>query len=58
MNKNVAGVKNGNECFCGKKLPPTKYLAASPRECNVPCSGNQNVTCGGIKTAEIFKFRN
>jgi len=48
-----AGVQYGAECFCGngavdtdKKLPDAK--------CGMPCSGRQDLTCGGYLTMQVY----
>ncbi|KAL5633213.1 hypothetical protein ACGC1H_003644 [Rhizoctonia solani] len=41
----LAGVENGNECYCGniiKRAYPTKDA-----DCKTPCSGDDSQSCGG-----------
>lgn len=39
-----AGTQYRRECWCGNALPSEKDLE---RDCNFPCAGNVNQTCGG-----------
>lgn len=53
----VAGLKNGNECWCGTEAywPRVRDedLIAKIEDCNVPCTGNQSVHCGGKDMIEV-----
>ncbi|KAF2152074.1 WSC-domain-containing protein [Myriangium duriaei CBS 260.36] len=39
-----AGTEYSAECFCGNTKPPSTAASA---DCNMPCTGNSNLTCGG-----------
>ncbi|USW48743.1 Putative carbohydrate-binding WSC, PAN/Apple domain, alpha/Beta hydrolase [Septoria linicola] len=49
----IAGLENGNQCFCGKALG---YMATQVIEssCSAPCSGNSTQNCGGSNRLSIF----
>lgn len=49
----VAGVKGGNECFCGDRNNGT--LAGDQGECNVPCEGDAGVICGGVNRTTVWE---
>ena len=47
------GLENGRDCYCGnefngepKNLPLT--------ECNLPCMGNEDETCGGGSKMQVY----
>jgi hypothetical protein len=48
-----AGVKAGNECWCGDNV--LGDLANNATECNIPCSGDKTKMCGGSKRLNIFE---
>ncbi|KAL1655232.1 hypothetical protein SLS61_002116 [Didymella pomorum] len=48
----VAGLKLGNECFCGDKNNAT--LAENQSECDMPCAGDANVKCGGTQRMNVW----
>ena len=45
----VAGVENGNNCFCANASSPRTHCgqALPASACAVPCNGNRSATCGG-----------
>ena len=50
-----AGIEYGDECYCGtgfqgNTVPP----AANPSECNMPCTGNSAINCGGAWRMQIY----
>jgi len=47
-----AGVQYGLECFCGNSLPQDKNL--SSEKCNMTCTGDSSLTCGGYLTMNIY----
>jgi pre-mRNA-splicing factor SYF2/beta-D-xylosidase 4 len=53
-NSTLAGVENGEECYCGDKfnMKPT-----SSTGCTVACNGRQNETCGGYWALEVFDVK-
>ena len=55
----LAGVegKEGNQCYCGHHIgQPGTRLEPASSHCDVPCSGDQNVTCGGDWAVDIFNI--
>ncbi|KAJ4988205.1 WSC domain protein [Stagonosporopsis vannaccii] len=49
----VAGVKGGNECFCGDRNNGTR--AQDQSECNTPCGGDAQVMCGGTNRTSVWE---
>ncbi|KAH8726610.1 hypothetical protein GQ44DRAFT_725812 [Phaeosphaeriaceae sp. PMI808] len=45
-NKNVMGLSDGENCWCGDKIP-AKSWAVSNNTCDTPCAGDKTVKCGG-----------
>lgn len=48
----VAGLKLGNECWCGDKNNAT--LAEDQSECDIPCAGDAKVKCGGTQRFNVW----
>jgi len=48
-----AGLEYGIECFCGNSLPPTAKRVQDS-QCNMPCSGKPDSTCGGYLAIDIL----
>lgn len=48
----VAGLKLGNECWCGDKVNAT--LAESQSECDMPCAGDAQVKCGSTQRMNVW----
>ncbi|KAF6029937.1 hypothetical protein EB796_011767 [Bugula neritina] len=48
----LAGIRNGQDCYCGNEF--NRYGEAPVDECNLPCSGNPQVTCGGILRNSVY----
>ena len=48
----VAGLKLGNECWCGDKSNAT--LAENQSDCDIPCAGDANVKCGGTQRMNVW----
>jgi len=49
-----AGVKWSKECWCGDTEPPqSSYTAAA--QCNMPCSGDETLMCGGGSVLNLYK---
>lgn len=46
-----AGTSNGNTCYCGNSLERGQKTLMS--NCNTPCQGNTNETCGGGGTGFV-----
>uniref|UniRef100_A0A7S3QTC3 WSC domain-containing protein n=1 Tax=Dunaliella tertiolecta TaxID=3047 RepID=A0A7S3QTC3_DUNTE len=46
-----SAVQNGDECFGGNDI--TEYTTPS-EDCDVPCSGDSSLTCGGPCTNQIY----
>ena len=51
---NLAGVKWSKECWCGNEDPPrSKYTAMTL--CNMPCTGDKTIMCGGGDVLNMYK---
>jgi len=50
-----AGVQTGHECWCGNDAPPQDRIV-DMRECNVSCSGDSTLKCGGIWRMNVYKI--
>ncbi|KAF2128322.1 hypothetical protein P153DRAFT_423570 [Dothidotthia symphoricarpi CBS 119687] len=48
-----AGVQEGNQCWCGSSI--RGELAKNQTDCNIPCSGNEEISCGGKGLLNIFQ---
>ncbi|XP_065221879.1 uncharacterized protein LOC135846612 isoform X2 [Planococcus citri] len=48
-----SGVESGKECYCSHSYP-TIYAKAEERECNMPCSGSRNNSCGGLLRIAVY----
>ncbi|KAL9609723.1 MAG: hypothetical protein Q9167_005531 [Letrouitia subvulpina] len=46
-NYGLAGLTNGNTCFCGNGLQSFSSLNQPSTKCNKPCAGNEAEICGG-----------
>ncbi|XP_076034140.1 xylosyltransferase oxt-like [Oratosquilla oratoria] len=49
-----AGVQYSRECFCGNEDLPLKKRVKEG-ECDMPCSGDNNLFCGGFLRIAIFE---
>ncbi|KAH7118765.1 WSC domain-containing protein [Dendryphion nanum] len=47
-----AGLEYYGECFCGSTIAGS---TAPEADCNLPCKGNQNQTCGGFDRLSIYQ---
>ncbi|KAI0785384.1 WSC domain-containing protein [Irpex lacteus] len=52
-----AGVEFSDECYCGTgyvdgQLPPETNV----EECNMPCAGDVNATCGGSWRIQLYRL--
>lgn len=50
----IAGVENGNECFCGNTLVGGTPPAGAASSCSVACTGNSALKCGGGWRIQIY----
>lgn len=48
-----AGVKEGNQCWCGSFVGG--QTSRNQTDCNLPCSGDKNVKCGGKGRINVFE---
>ncbi|KAF7552994.1 hypothetical protein G7Z17_g3940 [Cylindrodendrum hubeiense] len=48
-----AGVKQGNQCWCGSFVDGQK--SKNQTDCNTPCTGNAKEMCGGKNLINVFK---
>ena len=49
------GLQNGDECHCGDN--DADFLPADQYQCNMPCSGNFDETCGGSWRMNVYKIK-
>ena len=47
-----AGVENGDACYCGNA--DDKFIPTDPKECNIPCTGDQSQFCGGSWRLQVY----
>ncbi|BES92733.1 bacteria Hypothetical protein protein [Nesidiocoris tenuis] len=47
-----AGMAHGSLCFCGNQLEPNNRV--SDRQCDVPCSGDSKLKCGGTQMITMY----
>jgi hypothetical protein len=47
------GVQDGFSCFCGDDYGK-KYGPAPESDCNVPCTGDSSIMCGGGRRNSIY----
>lgn len=52
-NLSFAGVKEGNQCWCGDYVGNEK--SKNSTDCNMPCSGNKTEMCGAEERINVFK---
>ncbi|CAK5265078.1 unnamed protein product [Mycena citricolor] len=50
----MAGVENGNECYCGNSFSGGTPAAAPVSECSALCTGNSALTCGGGWRIQVY----
>ena len=50
-----AGVQFGHECWCGNDAPPHDRIVAK-EECNVSCSGDSSLKCGGVWRMNVYRI--
>ncbi len=48
-----AGVENGNQCWCSSSI--AGEWASDQKECNMPCSGDGKVICGGKERVFVYE---
>lgn len=59
----LAGLENGNQCFCGSQLDPASKVTqpangisvSNNGGCSTPCAGNSTQDCGGPNRLLIFQ---
>lgn len=49
-----AGTQYSNECFCGHNTPPSSAKLPD-NSCNMKCSGDPSLTCGGYYTMAVYE---
>ena len=52
-----AGVQFRGQCFCGQCTLPEKVFLPE-EDCNMPCSGDSNLVCGGGYTMNVYATEN
>ncbi|KFY35671.1 hypothetical protein V494_05711 [Pseudogymnoascus sp. VKM F-4513 (FW-928)] len=50
---NIAGVQEGNQCWCSTYAAGLWTL--NQTDCNIPCTGDKNTFCGGKEVFNVFK---
>ena len=53
-NYEYMGLEYGNECWCSSTPPGN--LEKKDGECMIPCSGDQDVICGGPYVMSVYKI--
>ncbi|KAJ8130535.1 hypothetical protein O1611_g3097 [Lasiodiplodia mahajangana] len=48
-----SGVKQGNQCWCGSFVGG--QTARNETDCNIPCTGDKTVICGGKNRINVFE---
>ena len=48
----LAGVQAGEGCWCGD-TPPVAEVTEE-KECDIPCQGDESITCGGHWRMNVF----
>lgn len=49
------GLEYGSECECGDSITPGSAFPVNDTRCQMPCSGDPSLTCGGSKTVFIYQ---
>merc|ERR1739844_786108 len=52
----LAGVENGNGCYCGDDMPD-ESLKVSKKACNEQCPGDKDESCGGYDAMNLFEVK-
>ncbi|KAJ7293964.1 hypothetical protein C8J57DRAFT_1270464 [Mycena rebaudengoi] len=50
----MAGVENGNECYCANSFSGGNPTVVSTSDCSVACSGNSSAKCGGGWRLQVY----
>ena len=50
----LAGLENGQECYCGNGLQ--SYSAVGYAQCSKPCKGNSSEICGGSSRISLYNL--
>lgn len=50
-----AGVEFGRECYCGDSLTNGASLDKTSTTCNMACSGNPSINCGGSNGLQLYE---
>ncbi|MCJ1427050.1 hypothetical protein MMC29_004953 [Sticta canariensis] len=53
-NYDVAGLENGQSCYCSSTLPPS-VASVDVAQCNMLCTGNQREFCGSYDKLLVYK---
>jgi hypothetical protein len=51
----IFSIRIGRECWCGGVLDPTSQ-SVDQSECNMPCSGDAESTCGAGVRLSLYKL--
>ena len=49
------GLQNGVGCWCGNSKPDDDPRLTSDSECNVPCTGDASISCGGFDRMGVYE---
>lgn len=50
-----SGTQWGKQCFCGGE-DTNHLLHGESEDCDMPCTGDENETCGGFDAMEVREF--
>ena len=50
------GQQNGNGCWCGNSKPD-EQRSATEKKCNIPCTGDGNIPCGGFDRMNVYEVK-
>lgn len=54
-NYTLFGLEYGSQCECGNYIIPGRAFPVDKERCQIPCSGNSSISCGGSGTLYIYQ---
>ena len=48
-------MENGDACYCGNA--DDKFIPTDPKECTIPCTGDQSQFCGSSWRLQVYDTR-